>query len=155
MKTFCSVSLLTLVVSIGLPFIGLQVSNQQDPVEEPSRRATQDSIPVPKTGGVERRSFMRTKLNFTQNILEGLTMTEFGLIDHGIKELQGVLDAEQWVTIDHEEYRRLVDEFQVAVDRLKRASESKNIEATALRFYEMSTRCIDCHQHLQHAGYSY
>lgn len=155
MKTICSISLLTVALSIALPWASLPAGPHQDPITDGGRGATQDPIPVPKQGGVERRSFMRTKLNFSQNILEGLTMTEFGLIDHGINELQGVLDAEQWVTIDHEDYRRLVDEFQVSVDRLKRASESKNIEATALRFYEMSTRCIDCHQHLQRAGYTY
>lgn len=155
MKTVCSISILTLVVSMGFTWLNSSLDNSQDPTEDSSRRATQDPIPVPQQGAVERRSFMRTKLNYTQNILEGLTMAEFGLIEHGIRELQGVLEAEQWVTIDNDDYRRLVDDFQVSVDRLKRASESKNIEATALRFYEMSTRCIDCHQHLQRAGYSY
>jgi hypothetical protein len=77
------------------------------------------------------------------------------LIDRGVKELDEILQGEQWVTIDNEEYRKLVEEFRTALQRVKKASESKNIEATALRFHEMSTRCIDCHQHLEHAGYHY
>lgn len=128
----------------------------QDPVQDPQPGAhKQDPIPVPEEGSVERRDFMRTKLLYTQNILEGLTVGEFELIDRGVKELEEILQGEQWVTIDNEEYRKLVDEFQTALQRVKKASESKNIEATALRFHEMSTRCIDCHQHIEHAGYHY
>jgi hypothetical protein len=147
MKTFLSVACVSFLVTLLFPLATIPTEPAQDRVQDP--------IPVPKEGGVERRSFMRTKLNFTQNILEGLTMAEFGLIAHGIDELESVLDAEQWVTIDNEDYRQLVGEFRTAVQRLRSASETKNIEATALRFYDMSTRCIDCHQHLQRSGYSY
>lgn len=151
MKALLSVTCISFLVTMLVPMISIPTELHQDPVKD----SIQDPIPVPREGGVERRSFMRTKLNFTQNILEGLTMAEFGLISHGIDELEGVLNAEQWVTIDNEDYRKLVDEFRTAVQRLRTASETKNIEATALRFYEMSTRCIDCHQHLQRSGYSY
>jgi len=147
MKTIFAVAIVSFIATFLVPFHANHPQPLQDPVQDP--------ILVPKEGGVERRSFMRNKLNFTQNILEGLTMAEFGLISHGIDELEGVLDAEQWVTIDNEDYRLLVDEFRTTVRRLRTASETKNIEATALRFYEMSTRCIDCHQHLQRSGYSY
>lgn len=130
----------------------------QDPVQDSvpeNKKQEQEPIPVPEEGSVERRDFMRSKLLFTQNILEGMTVSEFDLIDRGVKELEQILEAEQWVTIDNDEYRKLVDDFRTALGRVKKASESKNIEATALRFYEMSTRCIDCHQHLEHADYHY
>jgi hypothetical protein len=127
----------------------------QDPDPGTQKQSTQDPIPVPDEGSVERRDFMRTKLMYTQNILEGMTVSEFELIERGVKELEQILEAEQWVTIDNAEYRKLVDDFKTALQRVKKASESKNIEATALRFYEMSTRCIDCHQHLEHADYHY
>jgi hypothetical protein len=138
------------IVALALPLVmAFQV---QDPEKTSGK---QNSIPVPREGAVERRDFMRTKLLFTQNIFEGLTIREFDLVSRGIRELESVLGAEQWVTIDNDDYQRLVEEFRVALERLKKASESKNIEASAFRFYEMSTRCIDCHQHLQQGGYHF
>ncbi len=149
MKLFHTGMLLATVS--GLILSGLLGLGWQDGETKP--RIPQDPIPVPREGEIERRDFMRTKLLYTQNIFEGLTLGDFGLIEHGINELQEILEAEQWVTIDNDEYRKLVDEFKVAAERLNDTAESKNVEATALRFYEMSTRCIDCHRHLKLAGY--
>jgi hypothetical protein len=146
MKTVIFVSLVTLSLPLLLAFC------YQD-TELPS--AKQDGILVPQEGAVERRDFMRTKLMFTQNIFEGLTIREFDLVNRGIQELEGVLGAEQWVTIDNEEYQAQVEAFRTALQRLRKAAETKNIEATAFRFYEMTTRCIDCHQLLQKGGYHF
>ena len=146
MKTAIFVSLVTLTLPA---FLALRHQDSDKPASR------QDGIVVPQDGAVERRDFMRTKLMYTQNIFEGLTIREFDLVNRGIQELEGVLAAEQWVTINNEEYQRHVEEFRTALQRLKRSAESKNIEATALRFFEMSTRCIDCHQHLQKGGYHF
>lgn len=116
-----------------------------------------DKIEVPGDGqdAVARRDFMRTKLMFSQNIFEGLTTGNFKLINAGIREVEGVTDAEQWVQIEDERYRKLTEEFKTSVKRLKAAAKTGNIEATALRYYQMSTSCIDCHSHIRVAQYEY
>ena len=98
---------------------------------------------------------MRTKLLFTQNIFEGLTTGDFDAIETAIKEVQGVTEGEQWIAIDNEKYRKLTEEFTTSTKRLMEAAKSKNIDATALRYYELSTRCIDCHKHIRNAQYEY
>ena len=104
---------------------------------------------------IARRDFMRTKLMYSQNIFEGLTRGDFKLIKAGIKEVQTVTEGEQWIAIDNEQYKRLTEDFETATKRLKDAAETGNIEATALRYYQLSTSCIDCHLHIRKVGYEY
>ena len=122
-------------------------SSAQQEQEDRKNRPAQDS------DAIARRDFMRTKLLYTQNIFEGLTIGNWKAIQEAIEDVQAVTDGEQWVAIDDEDYRKLTEEFKTATDRLKTAAESKTIEATALRFYELSTRCIDCHQHIRRVDY--
>ena len=100
-----------------------------------------------------RRDFMRTKLLYSQNILEGLTTGSFEMLDESVRELQMVTEGAQWVDIGNEDYRRLTEEFKLAAERLKEAAATRNIDAAAMRFYQLSTSCIDCHKHIRHAGY--
>jgi cytochrome c556 len=98
---------------------------------------------------------MRTKLLFTQNIFEGLTTGDFTLIKNGIKEVQGITAGEQWVAIDDDLYRKLTEDFKTTIKHLNAAAESGNLDAVALRYYQMSTSCIDCHQHMREAAYEF
>ena len=102
---------------------------------------------------VSRRDFMRTKLMYTQNIFEGLTTGNFESIEEAITNVQMVTEGAMWVAIENEEYNRLTSEFKTATRRLMNAAKTRNIESTALRFYELSTSCIDCHQHIREARY--
>lgn len=129
--------------------------NEQQGSDQADDQQDDDTIIIPANDpdAVARRDFMRTKLMYTQNIFEGLTIGDFKAVDTAIMEVQMITEGEQWVTIDNEVYQRLTEEFKVSTRRLKKAAESRNIEATALRFYEMSNRCIDCHQHIRVAKY--
>lgn len=124
--------------------IGLLKQDQQE-----------DTIVIPQDDPdrVARRDFMRTKLIFTQNIFGGLVIGDFLAVQQAIDEVEQITQGAQWVNIDNETYHRLTDEFNQSIKRLRKAAESKSIDATALRFYDLSTRCIDCHQHLQFANY--
>ena len=127
------------------------------PQQESEKKQDDDRITLPLQDehAVSRRDFMRTKLLFTQNIFEGLTTGDFDAIETAIKEVQGVTEGEQWIAIDNEKYRKLTEEFTTSTKRLMEAAKSKNIDATALRYYELSTRCIDCHKHIRNAQYEY
>ena len=127
------------------------------PFQEPG--ATQDddrlTLPAQDPDAVSRLDFMRTKLMFSQNVLEGLTTGDFELIDKAIEEIERVTSAEQWIAIDNKKYRELTEDFKTTTRQLKTAAKSRNIDATALRFYSMSTSCIDCHKHIRSAGYRF
>ncbi len=92
---------------------------------------------------------------YSQNIFEGLTTGKFRLIKEGINEIKGITQGEKWVSVDDERYRKLTEDFNTAIKRLSSAVESENLEAVALRYYQMSTSCIDCHRHIRLANYKF
>lgn len=103
---------------------------------------------------VARRDFMRSKLMYSQLILEGLTTNDFEMIDKAIDNLKMVTEGEMWVAFDDDkEYRDLTQDFKNATARMEAAADSENLDATAMRFYQMNTTCIDCHKHIRAQGY--
>ena len=102
---------------------------------------------------VSRRDFMRMKLNYTQNILEGLTTRDFGLIISGAEEVERITQAEAWNSNDFADYQKISDELRSVAKHLKKAGQNSNLEAAALRYFELTMKCIDCHQYLRKADF--
>ena len=144
---------------VSAVFVSCAFSGIHYPLIDGNSNPAQDDDPivVPQSddNSIARRDFMRSKLMYSQNIFEGLTTGNFGLINAGIKEVSGITDAEKWVAIDNAKYRQLTADFKTTVKRLQAAAKTKNIEATALRYYQMSTSCIDCHAHIRVAQYEF
>lgn len=142
------------VVSTGLSlFVALVFSSAWQQEGGRQESTPQETRPRQDEDSISRRDFMRTKLMYTQNIFEGLTTRNFNLIQKGIEEVHRVTEGAMWVQIDNDDYRQLNEDFIRRIKRLQAAAETQNIEATAMRFYEMSTSCIDCHNHLRTANY--
>ena len=114
-----------------------------------------DPIVLPKQDedSISRRDSMRAKLQFSKNILEGLTIKDFDLITEAGQNMLALTEGDAWVAVDSPTYGKLTDEFKTATRRLIAAGKSENLDATALRFYDLSTRCIDCHGHLRHIDF--
>ena len=102
---------------------------------------------------VSRRDFMRMKLNYTQNILEGLTTRDFGLIISGAEEVERITQAEAWNSNDFADYQKISDELRSVAKHLKKAGQNSNLEAAALRYFELTMKCMDCHQYLRTADF--
>ena len=127
------------------------------PQDEAKPPQTEDPLVIPliDDDAVSRRDFMRSKLMYSQNIFEGLTTGDFRQIKNNVEQLRAVTAGAAWVTIDNDQYRKLTDEFNTTTKRLMEAAETGNIDAMALRYYQMSTSCIDCHKHIRKAGYEF
>ena len=128
-------SLLVIVVTAGLVLSRHSIGQEQD----------KDSL--------SRRDFMRMKLNYTQNILEGLTTRDFGLIISGAEEVERITQAEAWNSNDFADYQKISDELRSAALHLKKAGQNSNLEAAALRYFELTMKCMDCHQYLRKADF--
>lgn len=139
-------------LGIALSFIAWRVVSGSQ-AEKDSNPVGSAAIQQDDDEAVARRDFMRLKLMYSKNILEGLTTGDFEHINAAVKELRLVTDGAQWVAIDNDQYRKLTEEFKTATERLAESAETGNIEATAMRFYQMSTSCIDCHKHIRKAKY--
>ncbi|MEL7498435.1 MAG: hypothetical protein AAFN77_12560 [Planctomycetota bacterium] len=150
---FRSIVLISAFALAGLvPVLDHGIQEKQEP-----QKRKQDPIVIPSDdeNSIARRDFMRTKMMFTQSVFQGLTTGNFAMIKRAVKEIEGITKAAHWVEIDNERYRKLTEEFNTTVDRLAEAAESENIDAIALRYYSMSTSCIDCHKHIRQAKYEF
>ena len=143
--------LFTLIALVSATVVSANWSLSGNPVQD------QDKIilPAQDPNEVERRDSMQSKLMYSKNILEGLTAGDFVRITEAIENMQLVTEGAAWIEVDNDNYRRLSNEFKTSLRRLTAAAETKNLDATALRFYGMSTNCIDCHQHIRKADYQF
>ncbi len=96
-----------------------------------------------------RRDYMRTKLTFSQAIVEGLTVKNFDTINTAATEIRNVTEGEMWLVHKTPEYNRYSDEMKRSVEELIHAAEEKNLEGSALRFFDVTLKCIDCHEYLR------
>ena len=46
-----------------------------------------------------------------------------------------------------------VGDMETAANRLQEAAKREDIEASALRYFELTLNCIDCHQYLETLGH--
>jgi hypothetical protein len=100
-----------------------------------------------------RKLFMRGKLLSNQKIVEGLSLKDFDLIDEGAAGVVALVKGQHWFVLDTDEYKRYSRELSTAAERLQDAAKQKNIEAAALRYFDLTLTCIDCHQYLETRKY--
>lgn len=128
-----------------------------DPQETPRVQDEKKMVIPPQDPAdvIARRDFMRSKLMFTNNLFKGLTMGNIEAIEEAVGEIEMVTEGSQWVAIDNDQYRKLTEDFKTSIARLKEAVATKNLDAIALRYYGLSTSCLDCHKHIREASYSF
>ncbi len=97
---------------------------------------------------ISRRDMMRTKLLLSQNIVEGLTLSNFDQVKKSGNEIIELTKAEAWLTPKAPDYQDYSNQFRKSVELLIANAEEKNIDGSAMRFYDMTTNCIDCHAYL-------
>lgn len=99
-----------------------------------------------------RTAFMRQKLEFSKNLLEGLSTENFDMIKENARLLKRLSMAAQWEvpTIPMaEEYLPQTTEFQRECDQVAKAAEDQNIDAATVGFMRMTTTCVSCHKYVR------
>jgi hypothetical protein len=91
---------------------------------------------------------MKKKLEYSKNILAGLTTENFDLILKNAKALNQ-LGQQQWSKNESIEYRTQHQVFWFANDTLILAAEDKNIDGATLSYTQMTFSCVNCHQLLR------
>ena len=136
----------TLILLIAIPATGFAMAWQQEEGRKTANSHDPDLI--------ARRDFMRSKLMYSQLMLEGLTTDDFEMVNDAIANMRAVTEGEMWVAFnDDQDYRDLTQDFKQAIDRLEAAAGTANIDAAMMRFYQLNTTCIDCHKHIRARGY--
>jgi hypothetical protein len=100
----------------------------------------------------KRTLFMRQKLEFSKNILEGLTTENFDLIAKNAKNLRLLSQAAEWEVPfipDVDQYLPYTAEFQRIADDLAKKAKQRNLAGSTLAFNRMTISCVDCHEYVR------
>lgn len=135
---------LSLSITLGLFAVGLTwfvygVDSVKS--QEPEKK----KIP-PAKADLDQAKFMRKKLEASNQILEGLTTENAGLITQGARVLAEMSSAEQWNVQNDNTYREYSNEFQRSATALRDAAETNNFDAATLKWLDTTMKCIECHK---------
>ena len=99
-----------------------------------------------------RKEFMRGKLLSNQKVVEGLSLKNFALVREGAQGVTSLVKGQHWFVLDTPEYKEHTKAMEDSANQLIRAANEKNIDADALRYFDLTLRCIDCHRYLETVG---
>lgn len=104
-----------------------------------------DKKPAPPTKDV----WMKQKLRLSQDILAGLTESDFDKISDGAMALNASGYLEKWISKEkprHEDYELQLSNFQFYNRELIRQARDKNIDGATLAYHLMTATCVQCHK---------
>jgi hypothetical protein len=104
-----------------------------------------DKKPAPPTKDV----WMKHKLRLSQDILAGLTESDFDKISNGAMALNATGYLEKWINKEkprHEDYELQLGNFQFYNRELIRQARDKNIDGATLAYHLMTATCVQCHK---------
>lgn len=99
-----------------------------------------------------RTAFMRQKLEFAKEMLDGLATEDFEKIDKNAKLLKKLSIAAEWevpTMPNATEYIAETNEFQRDCDAAVKAAKDKNIDGATLAYVRMTTTCVSCHKYVR------
>lgn len=94
-------------------------------------------------------AFMRAKLGHAQQVLEGLTVENYDLIEKGAHDLALASQASSWQVLQTEDYARHSDDFRRSCNSLRAAAKARNLDGAALAWMEVTMKCIQCHKYVR------
>ena len=127
-------------VACGVVLVAALLHGSRPGAEEPGIRPDQVAI------------FMRAKLAHSQNVLEGLTVEDYELIDKGAQQLSLASEDASWQVLQTEDYARQSAEFRHSCDRLRKAARERNLDGAALAWMEVTMKCVPCHKYVRDEG---
>ena len=93
--------------------------------------------------------WMKQKLKYSQEILNGLAQEDYELITKNAAAMQGLNKIEFFVRQKPEGYRTQLKSFQFSVNELVRNAQDKNIDGATLAFTQMTISCVNCHKEVR------
>ncbi len=121
-------------------------SNAQEAAEQAPKAESQLK---PSAKKLAMKAFMRKKLSSSQNIIEGLALEDFELIERGAKDLRAMSAAAEFMVSNDPLYKEHSDDFRKVVTKLEKAAREKRIDGATLNFMDMTMSCVECHKYVR------
>ena len=100
-----------------------------------------------ETEGEKRLSkFMREKLTSSQQVLEGLMVEDYDLMQKGAKRMIEMSNATEWQGIEGPIFARQSEEFRSSAKEVIKFAKAKNLDGASLSYLHLTMTCIACHK---------
>jgi hypothetical protein len=100
-----------------------------------------------------RKTFMRGKLSSVQKIVEGMATKNFSAVAEGAVEIKALVKGQHWFVLQTNEYQDFSAEMERAADRLEQAAKNQSVDTVALRYFDLTLNCVDCHGYIEKQKY--
>ncbi|HAH45635.1 hypothetical protein [Gimesia sp.] len=140
-KSFRYLSGLFLLMVAGIGSEEIHVAHASAP-DQCDQEADQE-----KTEGEKRLSkFMREKLTSSQQVLEGLMVEDYDLMQKGAQRMIEMSNATEWQVIEGPIFARQSDEFRSTAKEVIKFAKEKNLDGASLSYLHLTMTCIACHK---------
>jgi hypothetical protein len=102
----------------------------------------------PKPSG-PRNELMVAKLKHAKQLLEGIALADFKMIQRSAEELIQLSKTAEWRAVQSPRYELYTNEFRRAGEDLVQKARAKNIDGVTLHYFEMTMSCVRCHKYLR------
>lgn len=108
------------------------------------------------TGQEEKKQpddfWMKKKLEYAQNVLHGITMEDFDMVQKNAASMRQLNAIESFLRRkDTKAYRAQLAIFEFATDELAQNAKEKDIDGATSAFTQLTLSCVNCHKHLRAA----
>lgn len=103
-----------------------------------------------KESGV--KGAMRKKVAYSQNVLVGITLEDYGLIANNAEKLVELSNKTNWYSRQVPEYELFLNEFRRNAEQLMEAGKQKNLDAASLAYVQMTFSCVSCHKFIRQSS---
>ncbi|MCA9283957.1 MAG: cytochrome c [Phycisphaerales bacterium] len=137
-------------LSIAFAVAGGLLSGCATQKEANAGSAAADGPMVPPRSPHERvLDIMDAKLAYTQSVLQGVVLADFGQIQHNAQELANLSREARFMVEDSIAYALLSDRFRTSATQLAQDAAKEDLEAVTRGYTALVGSCVDCHRHLQ------
>ena len=95
---------------------------------------------------------MRQKVAYSQQVLVGITLEDYGLIANNAQKLVELSNKTNWYSRQVPEYELFLYEFRRNAQELMKAGQQKNLNAASLAYVQMTLSCVSCHRFILRLG---
>lgn len=104
---------------------------------------------TPNDPKLTTREVMRSKLDSSQKVLEGIATENFATITASAQRLVVLSQVAGWQARQTPEYKQLTAEFRRQAESLVKAAKDGNPEAASLAWFQLTISCVNCHKHIR------
>ncbi len=138
-------------------FLPLSIATAED--KKPAAKkpvAKEAQTPEEKIDDKNPSIWMKKKLDYSQEILAGLTSEDFDKIADNARAMKVLGKFEAFFRNRNAAYTRQLQVFEDTNDEIIRQADKDNVEGVALAFTQLTINCVNCHkvlrQHVKSGG---